>query len=58
LTIAKSHVVTGFTLSSQVGSRGSDSWGMMISHGFVKKMQFLGNGEDVDPFVHNHGKKN
>jgi hypothetical protein len=31
---------------------------MMISHGFVKKMQFLGNGEDVDPFVHNHGKKN
>jgi hypothetical protein len=40
--IAKSNVVTGYILSSQVGSRGSDSLGMMISHGFVKKMRFLG----------------
>jgi hypothetical protein len=56
--IAKSNVVTGYTLASQVGSRGSDSRGMMISHGFVKKMRFLGDGEDVDHLVHNHGKTN
>jgi hypothetical protein len=56
--VAKSNVVTGYTLSSQVGSRGSDSRGIMISHGFVKKMKFLGDGEDVDHLVHNHGKTN
>ena len=56
--IAKSNVVTGYVLSSQVGSHGSDSHGMMISHGFVKKMQYLGDGEDVDHLVHNHGKTN
>jgi hypothetical protein len=55
---AKSNVVTGYTLSSQIGSRGSDSRGIMISHGFVKVMRFLGEGEDVDHFVHNHGKTN
>lgn len=32
---------------------------MIISHGFVKKMGFLGNGKDyVDHFVRNHGKTN
>jgi hypothetical protein len=56
--VAKYNVVTGYTLSSQVGSRGSDSRGMMISHGVVKKMKFLGDGEDVDHLVHNHGKRN
>jgi hypothetical protein len=56
--IAKSNVVTGYTLASQLGSRGSDSRGMMISHGFVKKMQYLGDGEDVDHFFQNHGKTN
>jgi hypothetical protein len=56
--IAKSNVVTGYTLSSQVASRGLDSRRMMISHGFVKKMRFLGDGEDVDHLVHNHGKTN
>jgi hypothetical protein len=57
--IAKSNVVTGYGLpSSQVSSRGWDSRGMMISHGFVKKMKFLGNGEDVDHLVHNHCKTN
>jgi hypothetical protein len=57
--IAKSNIVTGYTLSSQVGSRGSDSRSMMIlSHGFAKKMRFLGNGKDVDHLVHNHGKTN
>jgi hypothetical protein len=49
--IAKSNVVTGYTLSTQVGSRGLDSRGMMISHGD----EFLGDGEDMDHFVHNHG---
>jgi hypothetical protein len=56
--VAKSNVVTGYTLSSLVGSRGLDSRGMMISHGFVKKMKFRGDGEDVDHLVHNHGKTN
>jgi hypothetical protein len=56
--MATSNVVTGYTLSSQIGSRGSDSRGIMISHGFVKAMRFLGEGEDVDHFVHNHGKTN
>jgi hypothetical protein len=56
--LAKSNVVTGYTLSSQIGSRGSDSRGIMLSHGFVKSMRFLGEGEDVDHFVHNHGKTN
>jgi hypothetical protein len=55
--IAESNVVTGYTLSSQVGSCGLDSHGMMISLGFLKKMPFLGNGEGVDHLVHNHGKK-
>jgi hypothetical protein len=56
--VAKSNVVTGYTLSSQVGSWGLDSRIMMISHGFVKKMKFLSDGEDVDHLVHNHGKTN
>jgi hypothetical protein len=56
--MAKSNVVTGYTLSSQVGSRGSDSRGIMISHGFVKAMRLLGEGKDDDHFVHNHGKRN
>jgi hypothetical protein len=56
--VAKSNVVTGYTLSSLVGSRGLDTRGMMISHGFVKKMKFRGDGEDVDHLVHNHGKTN
>jgi hypothetical protein len=55
--VAKSNVVTGYTLSSQVGSRGSGSRGMIISHGFVKKMEFLSDGEDVDHLVHNHNNK-
>jgi hypothetical protein len=54
--MAKSNVVTGYTLSSQIGSRGSDSRGIMISHCFVKAIRFLGEGKDVDHFVHNHGK--
>jgi hypothetical protein len=56
--MAKSNAVTGYTLSSQIGSCGSDSCEIMISHGFVKVMRFLGEGEDVDHFVHNHGKTN
>jgi hypothetical protein len=56
--MAKSNVVTDYTFSSQIGSRGSDSHGIMISHGFVKVMRFLGEGEDVNQFVHNHGKTN
>jgi hypothetical protein len=56
--MTKANAVTGYTLSSQIGSRGSDSCGIMISHGFVKAMRFLGEGEDVDHFVHNHGKTN
>ncbi len=55
---AKSIVVTGYILSSQVSCHGLDSRGMMISHGFVKKMKFRGDGEDVDHLVHNHGKTN
>jgi hypothetical protein len=50
--------VTGYTLSSQVSSWGSDSRGMMIYHGFMKTMRFLDNGKDVGHFVHNHGKTN
>jgi hypothetical protein len=49
--MAKLNVVTGYTLSSQIGSRGSDSRGIMISHGFVKAMWLLGEGKDVDHFV-------
>jgi hypothetical protein len=30
----------------------------MISHGFVKKMRFLGEGKDVDYLIHNYSKKN
>jgi hypothetical protein len=56
--MAKSNVVTGYTHLSQIGSRGSDSRGIMISHGFVKAMRFLGEDEDVDHFVHNYGKTN
>jgi hypothetical protein len=50
--------VTGYALSSQVGSRGLDSRGKMILDGLVKKMRFLGDGEDLYHFVHNHGKTN
>jgi hypothetical protein len=56
--MAKANVVTGYTLLSQIGSRGSDSRGIMISHDFVKAMRFLGEGEDVHHYVHNHGKTN
>jgi hypothetical protein len=56
--IAKSKIITAYALSSQVGSRCLDSCGMMISHGFLKKMQFLGNGEEVSHLVHNHGETN
>jgi hypothetical protein len=55
---AKSIVVTGYILSSQVSCHGLDSRGMMISHGFVKKMRFLGDGKDMDHLVYNHGKTN
>jgi hypothetical protein len=37
-TMATLNVVTGYTLLSQIGSRGSDSRGIMISLGFVKAM--------------------
>jgi hypothetical protein len=42
-------------LSLLAGYHGSDSHGMMISHGFAKKMRFLGHGEDVDHLFHKHG---
>ena len=56
--ISKSNVVSGYVHSAQVGTRGSDSRGMMFHHGFVRKMEFLGDGEDVDHFIHNQGKTN
>ena len=56
--ITKSNVVSGYVHSAQVGTRGSDSRGMMFHHGFVRKMEYLGDGEDVDHFIHNQGKTN
>jgi hypothetical protein len=38
---ANSNVVTGYTLSSQVGSQGLDSRGMMISLGLSRRCSFL-----------------
>jgi hypothetical protein len=47
-----------YSLSSQVGSHGSYSHGITISHGFVKKMRFFRDDKDVDHLVRNHGKTN
>jgi hypothetical protein len=56
--LTKSNVVSGYVHSVQVGTRGSDSRGMMFNHGFVRKMEYLGDGDDVDHFIHNQGKTN
>lgn len=56
--LPKSNVVCGYTHSAQVGTRGSDSRGMKFHHSFTRKMAFLGDGEDVDNFIHNEGKTN
>jgi hypothetical protein len=58
VSVVKSNVVCGYTHSAQVGTRGSDSGSMMFHHGFLREMEFLGDGDDVDHFIHNHGKTN
>ena len=30
----------------------------MMHHGFISQMQYLGDGETVDNFIHNYGKTN
>jgi hypothetical protein len=30
----------------------------MFHHGFIHNMEFIGDGEDADNFMHNHGKTN
>jgi hypothetical protein len=56
--LAKSNVVTGYTHSGQVGHRGNEGRALMMHHGFISEMQYLGDGETVDNFIHNYGKTN
>jgi hypothetical protein len=56
--LAKSNVVTGYTHSGQVGHRGQEGRALMMHHGFISEMQYLGDGETVDNFIHNYGKTN
>lgn len=56
--LAKSNVACGYVHSAQVGTRGSDSRALLFHHGFIRKMEFLGDGDDVDHFIHNQGKTN
>jgi hypothetical protein len=56
--LAKSNVVTGYTHSGQFGHRRNEGRALMMHHGFISEMQYLGDGETVDNFIHNHGKTN
>jgi hypothetical protein len=56
--LAKSNVVTGYTHSGQAGHRGNEGHALMMHHGFISEMQYLGDGETVDNFIHNYGKTN
>jgi hypothetical protein len=56
--LAKSNVVTGYTHSGQVGHCGSEGRALMMHHGFISEMQYMGDGETVDNFIHNYGKTN
>jgi hypothetical protein len=56
--IAKSNVVSGYLHSAQVGTRGSDTRGVLMNHCFIRRMDFLGKGELVDNLLLNQGKTN
>jgi hypothetical protein len=56
--LARSNLASAFAHAGQAGTRGSDSRSLNFNHGFLKEMEFLGDGEDVDHFVHNEGKTN
>jgi hypothetical protein len=57
--LAKSNVVISYTHSDQVGHRRNEARrGLMMHHGFISEMQYLGDGETVDNFIHNFGKTN
>ncbi len=56
--LAKSNVVTGYAHSGQVGHRGQEGRALMMHHGFISQMEYLGDGETVDNFIHNYGKTN
>jgi hypothetical protein len=56
--LAKSIVVTGYTNSGQAGHRGNKGRALMMHHGFISEMQYLGDEETVDNFIHNYGKTN
>jgi hypothetical protein len=53
---AQSNVACGFTYSGQGGTRGSDNRLLYLSHGFIRNMEHLGEGVDVDHFIHVEGK--
>jgi hypothetical protein len=56
--LAKSNVVTGYAHSGQVGHRGQEGRALMMHHGFISQMEYLGDGETVDNFIHAYGKTN
>jgi hypothetical protein len=56
--LAKSNVVTRYAHSGQVGHRGQEGCALMMHHGFISQMEYLGDGETVDNFIHNYGKTN
>jgi hypothetical protein len=57
-TLAKSNVVTGYAHSGQVGHRGQEGHTLMMHHGFISQMEYRGDGESVDNFIHHYGKTN
>jgi hypothetical protein len=56
--LAKSNIVTGYAHSGQVGHQGQEGCALMMHHGFISQMEYLGDGETVDNFIHNYGKTN
>jgi hypothetical protein len=56
--LTRSNVASGFAHAGQAGTRGSDARSLNFHHGFTKEMEYLGNGAEVDHFVHNQGKTN
>jgi hypothetical protein len=44
--------------SNVVTHRGQEGCALMMHHGFISQMEYLGDGETVDNFIHNYGKTN
>jgi hypothetical protein len=56
--LAKSNVHTGCTYSGQAEHQGNKGRGLMMHHGFINKIKYIGDGETVDNFIHSFGKTN